>query len=98
MTQHFTEKDFRNVTQIRIEGQRFGDRLTNSINFVTDFLSFGVKQGVESVQQIVDFVAPTPQSRQVVSSDPARRTGHPADDPVFIADNPQLPDSETELP
>jgi len=93
MTQHFTEKDFRNLTQVQIQGERFGDRLTNSINFVTDFIGFGIKQGVGSVQQIVDFVSPTPQSKQFVSSDPAVRISprapHPADDPVFIADNPQ---------
>jgi len=89
MSQHFTDEDFRNLTQVQIQGQRFGDRLTNSINFVTDFLGFGIKQGVGSIQQIVDFVAPSQQSGQVVSSDPAERTAHPEDDPVFIRDNPQ---------
>jgi len=89
MTQHFTEEDFRNVTQVRIEGNTFGDRLTNSINFISDAFSFGIKQGVDSVQQIVDFVSPSERAGQAIDADPQRRAGHPADDPVFIADNPQ---------
>jgi len=89
MTQHFTEKDFRNVTQVRIEGDTFGDRLTNSINFISDAFSFGIKQGVDSVQQIVDFVSPSQRADSDTDSDPQRRVGHPADDPFFIKDNPQ---------
>jgi len=89
MSQHFKEEDFRNLTQVRIQGDRFGDRLTNSINFVTDFVGFGIQQGVGSIQQIVDFVAPSQQSGRAVSSDPSERTSHPEDDPVFIRDNPQ---------
>jgi len=89
MSQHFTEKDFTNMTQIRIEGEQFGDRLTNSINFITDFFGFGIKRSMESVQEIVDFVSPSQRSSQFVDSDPRRRVTNPADDPVFIADNPQ---------
>jgi len=93
MTQHFTEKDFANMTQIRIEGQEFGDRLTNSINFVADFFQFGIKKGVESVQEIVDFVSPSQRTSQQTGLDnildPRRRPSLPADDPVFLADNPQ---------
>jgi len=89
MTQHFTEEDFRNVTQVRIEGNTFGDRLTNSINFVTDAFSFGIKQGVDSIQDIVDFVSPSQRAGSDMDPDPRRRFSSPADDPVFIEDNPQ---------
>jgi len=89
MPQHFTDEDFKNMTQIRIEGQDFGDRLTNSINFVADFFQFGIKKGVESVQEIVDFVSPSQRADQDIDADPRRRTINPVDDPVFIADNPQ---------
>jgi len=93
MTQHFTEKDFRNVTQVRIEGNTFGDRLSNSINFVTDAFSFGIKQGVDSIQQIVDFVSPSDQAGQKTGLDnildERRMPSIPSDDPVFLADNPQ---------
>jgi len=89
MPQHFTDEDFKNMTQIRIEGQEFGDRLTNSINFVADFFQFGIKKGVESIQEIVDFVSPSQRAGQATDADPQRRTGSPADDPFFIADNPQ---------
>jgi len=89
MTQHFTDEDFKNMTQIRIEGQEFGDRLTNSINFVADFFQFGIKKGVESVQEIVDFVSPSQRADSAMDPDPRRRVTNPADDPVFITDNPQ---------
>jgi len=93
MTQHFTDADFANMTQIRIEGQDFGDRLTNSINFITDFLQFGIKKSVESVQDVVDFVSPNQRAGQQTGLDnildPRRRPTGPADDPVFLADNPQ---------
>jgi len=79
------------MTQIRIEGDRFGDRLTNSINFVTDFFGFGIKKSMESVQEIVDFVSPSEGDNGRLSNDAIdrRRSANPADDPVFIQDNPQ---------
>jgi len=91
MSQHFTEEDFANVTQVRIEGETFGDRLTNSINFITDAFGFGVKQGVDSIQQIVDFVSPSERNNQGLSSDPRDRTktANSADDAAFMQDNPQ---------
>jgi len=93
MPQHFTDEDFKNMTQIRIEGQEFGDRLTNSINFVADFFQFGIKKGVESVQEIVDFVSPSQRAGQQTGLDniidERRLPQHPADDPFFIKDNPQ---------
>jgi len=89
MSQHFTEADFANMTQIRIEGEQFGDRLTNSINFITDFFGFGIKRGMESVQEIVDFVSPSQRDNTRLSADPRdrTRTANPSDDPVFMQDN-----------
>jgi len=99
MTQHFTKDDFRNMTQIRIEGNNFGDRLTNSINFLTDFLQFGVKQGVDSIQEVVNFVSPSDRqssrqgtinlNRRVPFEQEPNTGGGPSQDPVFVAENPE---------
>ena len=61
MTQHFTEKDFANMGNLRIEGDTFGDRLSNSISFLTDFAGFGIKRGVDSIQEIIKFASPSVQ-------------------------------------
>jgi len=91
MSQHFNEADFANMTQIRIEGDRFGDRLTNSINFITDFFGFGIKRSMESVQEIVNFVSPSEGDSGRIGTDAIdrRRTANAADDAAFMADNPQ---------
>ena len=58
MPQRFTARDFANVGNIRIEGRTFGDKLSNSVNFITDFLGFGIQSGVNSVQSMINSVSP----------------------------------------
>ena len=88
MTQHFTERDFANMTTVRIEGDHIGDGLTNSINFVTDFFSFGLQKSMDSLQDIITELSPSQRQPSIFRTS-STRIGHPADDPVFIADNPQ---------